>query len=100
MEVKNLIVKAMKEGVTKKDNPVKDRVISRKAVAERCGVTTKTISNWCDQGFLTPVTIPGKYRAVGYRESDVDALIAGRLGDAHNGKSLQVTEQTGGDSHG
>jgi len=74
-EERKLVIEAAMKGA-RFDKP-KDRVLSRKAVAERFGVTTKTIYNWRARSVLTPLTIPGSTKAIGYRESDVDALIAG-----------------------
>jgi len=73
-EIKVVIDAAMKGAQS--DKP-KDRILSRKAVAERFGVTTKTIDNWRLKGVLSPLVIPGSTKAIGYRESDVDSLIAG-----------------------
>ena len=42
------------------------------------GVTKKTVNNLARSGLLTPVRLPGRVRALGFRESDVMALIEQR----------------------
>jgi hypothetical protein len=94
-ERKNL-VQMLKKGVRKARKadagPAKDRVVSRKAVAERFGVCVKTIANWQERGVIQAVRVPGA-KTPGYRESDVDALIAGRMED------IQGCTVGKGDSH-
>lgn len=67
----------LRKGLSSADERIKDRVISRKEVAEKFGVTTKTIDNWKNKGIITPVKLAKFNKAIGYRESDIDALIAG-----------------------
>ena len=65
----------MRNGIKTKSSP--DRILRRKEAAERFAVCPKTLDNWKNRGILMPVTIPGTSRAIGYRESDINALIAG-----------------------
>ena len=53
-----------------------DRVLRRPEAARRLGVGVKALDLWKRRGVLVPVIIPGSSRALGYRESDVEALIA------------------------
>lgn len=53
------------------------RIIRRAAVAARLGVGLRCVDNWNRVGILKKVTMPGRIRAAGFRESDVVALIAG-----------------------
>ena len=55
-----------------------DRVIRTTEAARLCGVTTKTLRNWCAAGVLVPVYGPGKKLRAGYTAESVRALIAGR----------------------
>jgi hypothetical protein len=52
-----------------------DRILHRKEVAQRLMVTSRTIGNWAAQGLLKRVSLPGRKKALGYRESDVSAFI-------------------------
>ena len=54
-----------------------DRVLRRPEAARRLGVSVKALDLWKRRGVLVPVIIPGSSRALGFRESDVEALIAG-----------------------
>ena len=54
------------------------RVIRTTEAARLCGVTTKTLRNWCAAGVLVPVYGPGKKLRAGYTAESVRALIAGR----------------------
>ena len=53
------------------------RLIRRNDAAERLGVTPRTIDYWTKQGILTKFKLPGRTRANGFRESDIEALIQG-----------------------
>ena len=46
-------------------------------VDERVKSLEEALDLWKRRGVLVPVTIPGSSRALGFRESDVEALIAG-----------------------
>ena len=54
------------------------RLIRRADVARRMGCSLRTLDNWARTGILRKVTLPGRIRAAGFRESDVSALIAGK----------------------
>lgn len=54
-----------------------DRILTRRATAERFNRSTRTLGMWARAGILKPVVLPGRKRAVGFRASDVDLLIAG-----------------------
>lgn len=69
------LVEALRRGP--KPEAVHDRVLRRPEAARRLGVSVKALDIWKLRGVLRPVTIPGSSRALGFRESDVEALIAG-----------------------
>ena len=58
------------------EGPDKGRVLRRKAVAEQLGVHPRTIDRYRKTGVLNSVILPGHTRAIGYRLSDVEALLA------------------------
>jgi predicted DNA-binding transcriptional regulator AlpA len=58
--------------------PHPDRLIRRAEVARRLGVSTRAVDLWTRAGVLTKVRLPGRRRALGFRESDVAGLIATR----------------------
>lgn len=58
---------------------VEARVLRRSEVARRFSVTLRAVDNWNRTGILRKITLPGRVRAAGFRESDVVALIAGRV---------------------
>lgn len=60
---------------------VKDRILRRSEVADRFDRTTRAIDKWARQGLLTRVKLPGRKRAVGFRESEVEALMRGEMGN-------------------
>jgi hypothetical protein len=51
------------------------RVLKRGEIAKRCSRTTRWVDRLAAQGLLSKVTLPGRKRACGFRESDVIALI-------------------------
>jgi len=77
-EERKALVEALKKGV--KAEAKHDRVLRRPEAARRLGVGVKALDLWKRRGVLVPVTIPGSSRALGFRESDVEALIAGEGG--------------------
>ena len=77
-EDKKALVEALKKGPGVA--AVHDRVLRRPEAARRLGVGVKALDLWKRRGVLEPVTIPGSSRALGFRESDVEALIAGKSG--------------------
>lgn len=74
-EDRKALVEALKKGP--RAAAVHDRVLRRPEAASRLGVGVKALDLWKRRGVLVPVTIPGSSRALGFRESDVEALIAG-----------------------
>ncbi len=54
------------------------RLLKRDEVARRLGCTPRTVDNLAASGALPRVKLPGRSRSVGFRESDVTALIEGR----------------------
>lgn len=51
------------------------RILKRSDVAALVGRSTRTIDLWRKAGLLKPVQLPGHSRALGYRETDVRALV-------------------------
>ena len=62
------------EALAPKTKPVR-KLLRHTETAERLGVTRRTLSHWVHRGILHPVKMPGNARALGFRESEVDALI-------------------------
>ena len=54
-----------------------ERILRRRAVAERCSCSLRTVDRWVNIGLLPRVLLPGFKRASGVPESAVAALIAG-----------------------
>ncbi len=57
--------------------PAPDCILRRVEVARRMGCSLRAVDHWARAGLLQKVTLPGRVRAVGFRESAVCALIAG-----------------------
>jgi hypothetical protein len=55
------------------------RVLSRTDAAGRLGVSVRTVDALCAAGELGRVRLPGRARACGVRESDVERLISRRV---------------------
>lgn len=67
----------------KKDEPPEaDRLVRMGEIAARLGVTKRSVTNLLADGTLPRVTLPGRKRALGTRESALAELIAGRRGVA------------------
>ena len=77
-EERKALVEALKNGV--KAEARHDRVLRRPEAARRLGVGVKALDLWKRRGVLVPVQIPGSSRALGFRESDIEALTAGDCG--------------------
>ena len=54
-----------------------ERILSRAEVARRFNKTDRTVDQWARRGVLRKVRLPGSSRAVGFRASEVDALLRG-----------------------
>lgn len=52
-----------------------DRLLSPKEAAERFGRGPRSLENWVRRGLLKKWKMPGVSRSVGFRESDVVALL-------------------------
>ena len=55
--------------------PTGPRLLRHREVAERLGVSKRTVQSLLSGGILRPVTLPGRKRALGVAESDVCALL-------------------------
>jgi predicted DNA-binding transcriptional regulator AlpA len=53
------------------------RIIRRKAAANRLGISTRAIDYLAAQGILPKRRLPGRLRACGFLESDLVALMTG-----------------------
>lgn len=54
-----------------------DRIVSRGNVADRFNKTTRWVDLQSRRGLLHKVKLPGSSRAVGFRLSEVEALLSG-----------------------
>ena len=54
------------------------RILARAEVARRLAKTTRFVDRLAQQGVLKKVRLPGRVRAAGFLESDVNALLAGK----------------------
>ncbi len=79
LEEKQAILTSLRSGAGGKTH---DRILRRKEAAERLGICPKTLDNWSLRGTIHPIRIKGSERAVGFRQSDVDAIIAGKRAEA------------------
>jgi len=57
--------------------PTVPRVLQRREAAARLGRSLRFVDKLAAGGTLRKVKLPGRQRAIGFRESDVDALIDG-----------------------
>ena len=53
------------------------KVLQRREVAVRLGRSLRFVDKLAHAGTLRKVTLPGRERAIGFRESDITALISG-----------------------
>ncbi len=51
------------------------RILRRRDVAKRLGVTVRAIDKWAREGILRRVKLPGRVRGCGFLESEVNALV-------------------------
>lgn len=75
-EDRKALVETLKQGVKTETKP--EQVLRRKETAKRFGVTVKAVDQWARAGILMPIRLPGKSRAIGFRESQINDVIAGR----------------------
>ena len=61
------------------------RILKGEEVANRLGISSRTVRNYREQGLLVPFRPEGRVNATGYLESDVDAFLAAH-GAGHRGK--------------
>ena len=59
--------------------PVKACLIRRQEVADRLSVSLRTVDSLAQSGMLHKRTFPGRVRASGFLESEVEALLTGRV---------------------
>lgn len=59
-----------------------DRLVRLTECASRLGISRRSVTNLLADGTLPRVTLPGRKRALGTRESALAELIAGRRGVA------------------
>jgi len=59
----------------KPEAPAPARLLRREVVAERLCCSLRTVDKLAVQGLLHRVTFPGRKRASGFREADVEALV-------------------------
>ena len=62
--------------------PKGETILRRGEVATRMNRTTRFVDQLASQGILNKVFLPGRTRAVGFREADVESLITGEQGEA------------------
>lgn len=55
-----------------------ERILRRRQVQERVPVATSTLYDWIAKGFFPKPVALGGSRAVGWRQSEVDAWLAAR----------------------
>ena len=62
--------------------PAKVCLIRRKEVAERLSVSLRTVDSLAQSGTLHKRTFPGRVRASGFLDSEVEDLLTGRISAA------------------
>jgi hypothetical protein len=73
-EQRQALMEIFRSGIKTEGKP--DRVLRRKEAACRLGVTVKALDLWKRKGIVKPVIIGGSSRAIGFRESDIERLMA------------------------
>lgn len=72
----------MRDDINLKNNrnpfAMPDRIIRRRTVAELLARSPKTIDRMAKEGILHKVVLPSHIRSLGYRLSDIVALIEGK----------------------
>ena len=54
------------------------RILKAVKVSRLLDCSLTALANWRREGLLVPVVLPGRARALGYREADVEAFIRGQ----------------------
>jgi hypothetical protein len=63
---------------TKKDAASCPRILKPKVAAERLSCSVRTVHKLSNEGSLPKVRLPGRQRAAGFREEDINRLVTGR----------------------
>jgi len=71
------IVARLNESADKPRLPV-DRILSIPDTAGLFNRSSRTVKAWAQAGILQRVILPGRKRACGFRQSDIERLIAGK----------------------
>ncbi len=53
-----------------------EKILRRAEVADRLSISLRTVDSLAEQGILTKVKLPYRKRAAGFRESQVETLLA------------------------
>jgi predicted DNA-binding transcriptional regulator AlpA len=81
---RNRIIQRLKgEDTDRAAPPTPQRLLRRRDVAERLGMSLRTVDNLHKDGVLEKVRFPGRVRAAGFREADVNSLLS--AGDGGQG---------------
>lgn len=54
------------------------RILRRDEVARRLSVSLRCVDNWTHTGILRKIKLPGRSRAVGFLDFDINSLITGK----------------------
>jgi predicted DNA-binding transcriptional regulator AlpA len=66
------------EALSDKQRPAgPPRLIRRKEVAERLGLSIRAVDRLAEEGTLSKRVLPGRVRSTGFQSDEVDALIRG-----------------------
>ena len=74
-EMRGQIVDAIRQVGKSGGRKVAEVVVRRMDAAARLGISVKTLDLWRREGRLTPVSFGVGTRVVGFRESDLDAIL-------------------------
>ncbi len=50
-------------------------LMTRKEVAKTLRVSERAVNKWAHEGILRPVRLPGRKHAIGYKRSEIEALV-------------------------
>ena len=59
-----------------------DRIMTREEVAKLLNISVRCVDKWAAEDLIPRVIIPGRKRALGFRRSDVEALIIEKVSEA------------------